>query len=41
MGEVEGVRGSHTEEYVDSLEPGGAVSGRGEHVFPQNVYPAL
>lgn len=41
MGEVEGVCGGHTEEYVDSLESGGAVSGRGEHVLPQNVRPAV
>lgn len=41
MGEVEGVCGGHTEEYVDSLESGGAVSGCGEHVLPQNVRPAV
>lgn len=41
MGEVEGVSGSDTEKYVNSLESGGAVSGRGEHVLPQNVCPAV
>lgn len=33
MGEVEGVCGGYIEEYVDSLEFGGVVLGRGEYVF--------